>query len=144
MRGNHKEKEMSEDWHMLKCSTISIHSRIYLRTLSGFFSFFFFFKFKGNTWRFSNMQGIKPTGAEALGIRRQLHILGLATFPALLSILRPADGAGQRMTGFLPACSRVCTHSIFGHPCSKFGRWPGRGPRPCHLQAITRSPPAAV
>lgn len=91
--------------------------------------FFFFFKFKGNAWGFSNMQGIKPSGAVASGIRSQLYILGLATFPALLTIPRPADGAGQRMTGFLLACSRACTHSIFGHPCSKFERWPGRGPK---------------
>lgn len=96
--------------------------------------FFFFFKFKGNAWGFSNMQGIKPSGAVASGIRSQLYILGLATFPALLTIPRPADGAGQRMTGFLLACSRACTHSIFGHPCSKFERWPGRGPK-------TLSPP---
>lgn len=54
---------------------------------------------------------------------------GLATFPAHLSYPGPAAGAGQRMTGFLPASSQAHTHSIFGHPSSKFGHWPLRRPK---------------
>lgn len=33
------------------------------------------------------------------------------------------------MTGFLPASSQARAHSIFGHPCSKFGNWPLRRPK---------------
>lgn len=33
------------------------------------------------------------------------------------------------MTGFLPASPLARSHSIFGHPCHKLGRMPGRGPK---------------
>lgn len=53
------------------------------------------------------------------------------SFPALLQNPRRAAGAGQRMTGFLPASSQARTHSIFGHPRAELGAGPEGVPRPC-------------
>lgn len=65
-----------------------------------------------------------------LGTRSQLHVLGRATFPAFPDNRRLAAGAGQRVAGFLPACSRARTLLIWSSRLQVWGLAPKVSPDP--------------
>lgn len=65
-----------------------------------------------------------------LGIRSQLHVLGRATFPAFPDNRRLAAGAGQRVAGLLPACSRARTLLIWSSRLQVWGLAPKVSPDP--------------
>lgn len=58
------------------------------------------------------MQGIKPTGAEALGIRRQLHILGRAChFPSAPKHSETSRWCGSK-DDWVPSCLLAGVHTL--------------------------------
>lgn len=75
-----------------------------------------------------HFQGLQPTGVGASGNWEPTLSTRAGHFSNPPKQSETSSWCGSKDDGsFLPARGRA--HSLFGHPCSKLGSWPGRGPK---------------